>query len=170
MFQPVGGMDQIAKAFEIESRRTHPLSERGAGNPADGGRRRAAGGHAICSKDRRGRFSATFCLCTIPLSVLRDIPSDFAPAMSDAIRQVPYMEVGKIGLQFKRRFWEEDDRIYGGISWTDAKHHAAFLSQLPATWASTAALMIGYYHFGKDAEEVGKLTPSEREEHALAAG
>ena len=25
----------------------------------------------------------------------------------------------KVGLQFKRRFWEEDDGIYGGISYTD---------------------------------------------------
>ena len=25
----------------------------------------------------------------------------------------------KIGLQFKRRFWEEDEAIYGGISYTD---------------------------------------------------
>ncbi len=25
----------------------------------------------------------------------------------------------KVGLQFKRRFWEEDEAIYGGISYTD---------------------------------------------------
>ena len=30
-----------------------------------------------------------------------------------------YDAAGKIGLQFKRRFWEQDDEIYGGRSWTD---------------------------------------------------
>ena len=30
--------------------------------------------------------------------------------------------------------------------------------------------MVGYYHFAKDAAEVGKLAPSEREAHALAQG
>ena len=27
--------------------------------------------------------------------------------------------VVKVGLQFKRRFWEEDEQIYGGITYTD---------------------------------------------------
>jgi len=26
---------------------------------------------------------------------------------------------GKIGMQFKRRFWEEDEMIYGGITYTN---------------------------------------------------
>ena len=32
---------------------------------------------------------------------------------------MPYASAVKIGLQFKRRFWEEDEAIYGGISYTD---------------------------------------------------
>ena len=32
-----------------------------------------------------------------------------------SFRSVSYMMTGKIGLQFKRRFWEEDDGIYSGI-------------------------------------------------------
>ena len=38
--------------------------------------------------------------------------------MKSAIDAVPYAGAVKIGLQFKRRFWEEDDAIYGGISYT----------------------------------------------------
>ena len=42
-----------------------------------------------------------------------------ASAMADAIAAVPYAAAIKIGLQFKRRFWEEDEPIYGGITMTD---------------------------------------------------
>jgi monoamine oxidase len=37
----------------------------------------------------------------------------------NAINAVPYGAAAKIGLQFKRRFWEEDEQIYGGIAYTD---------------------------------------------------
>ena len=39
--------------------------------------------------------------------------------MADAISAVPYEASTRTGLQFKRRFWEQDEAIYGGISYTD---------------------------------------------------
>ena len=39
--------------------------------------------------------------------------------MKAAIDQLPYLAALKVGLQFKRRFWEEDDQIYGGHSYTN---------------------------------------------------
>ena len=36
--------------------------------------------------------------------------------MQDA--DLPYLAALKVGLQFKRRFWEEDEQIYGGITYT----------------------------------------------------
>ncbi len=39
--------------------------------------------------------------------------------MQAAISAVPYASSVKVGLQFKRRFWEEDELIFGGISYTD---------------------------------------------------
>ena len=39
--------------------------------------------------------------------------------MQAAIASAAYDGATKIGLQFKRRFWEQDDEIYGGRSWTD---------------------------------------------------
>jgi monoamine oxidase len=40
-------------------------------------------------------------------------------ARSTAISAASYDGAGKIGLQFRRRFWEEDEAIHGGRSWTD---------------------------------------------------
>ena len=62
---------------------------------------------------------ADWCVCTIPLSILSQIPIDVGARMKAAIDAVPYVSAVKIGLQFKRRFWEEDEAIYGGISFTD---------------------------------------------------
>ena len=39
--------------------------------------------------------------------------------MKAAIDAVPYASAVKFGLQFSRRFWEEDEHIFGGISYTD---------------------------------------------------
>jgi monoamine oxidase len=39
--------------------------------------------------------------------------------MANAINVVPYASAVKTGLQFKRRFWEQDESIYGGITFTD---------------------------------------------------
>ena len=39
--------------------------------------------------------------------------------MAKAIAAVPYCTGLKVGLQFKRRFWEQDEQIYGGMTYTD---------------------------------------------------
>ena len=79
------------------------------------------------------------------------------------------MDVGKIALQFKRRFWEEDDRIYGGISWTDQNITQIFYPNY-GYLGTSGGVVIGYYHFANDAAEVGRLSPVERQAHALAQG
>ena len=168
MFQPVGGIDQIARAFERQVGEAIRFRNeiREIRRTTDGGVRLVV---ADLLEGSTREVFGDYCICTIPLSVLRDIPADFSPAMTDAIRRVPYMEVGKIGLQFKRRFWEEDDRIYGGISWTDQSITQIFYPNY-GYLGQRGGVVVGYYNFGKDAAEVGKLTPSEREEYALLQG
>ncbi|MEX5624695.1 FAD-dependent oxidoreductase, partial [Pseudomonas syringae] len=61
---------------------------------------------------------ADWCVCTLPLSILGQLPVQVSAPMMSAIRAVPYEAAVKVGLQFKRRFWEQDERIYGGISYT----------------------------------------------------
>jgi monoamine oxidase len=57
---------------------------------------------------------------TINASVqLRMAHKDFSGAVLEALNNITYGAVGKLGIQFKRRFWEEDDWIYGGITFTD---------------------------------------------------
>jgi monoamine oxidase len=118
MFQPVGGMDRIAMALyndvaalvELDAKVTAiDQDERGVSVTYVDARRGGEPKHA----------RADWCLCTIPLSILSEIPVKVGEAMSSAIQAAPYEASVKFGLQFKRRFWEEDERIYGGISFTD---------------------------------------------------
>ena len=89
--------------------------------------------------------------------------------MQNAIDAVPYLASTKIGLQFKRRFWEEDEAIYGGISYTDLPIQ---LIGYPNTDYGRAgkAVLLGAYTFGAYAYEFTSLAPAERVRKALEYG
>ena len=167
MFQPVGGMDQIARAFEKRVGRQIRYKAEVQTLRQDGAK------VTVTVKDTgTGKLStlvADYCLCALPLSVLRNIDTDFSAPFQQAIKAVAYAPVGKIGLQMGRRFWEEDDHIYGGHVLTDQKGINTI--SLPSTgWQKKKGVLLGYYHYATDAIEVSALSPQERAEFALAAG
>lgn len=167
MFEPVGGMDAIARAFYQRVGRQVRLQAEVQTI------RQGERGVTVTYKDNvSGKLSAItadYCLCTIPLSVLRNIDSDFSPRFKAAIKSVAYAPVGKIGLQMKRRFWEEDEHLYGGHVLTDLK--AINTISLPSTgWQKQKGVLLGYYHYMSDAIEISALTPKERAEFVLDAG
>ena len=168
MFQPVGGIDGIAKAFEkrVGDRIRYRTEVREIRRTPDGGVRVVV---TDLIEGTTREVLGDYCICTIPLSVLRGIPADFSPGIAEAVRAVPYMDVGKIALQFKRRFWEEDDRIFGGISWTDQNITQIFYPNY-GYLGTNGGVLIGYYHFGEDAAQVGRLSPADRQALALAPG
>ena len=117
MMQPVGGMDMIARAF---AERVGPMIEHGAEVTAI---RRAGEGARVVYRDALGAeraVEADHVVVTIPFSVLGRIEADFAPEVARAIAAAHYVPAAKAAFQAERRFWEEDDQIYGGISWTNA--------------------------------------------------
>jgi len=167
MFQPVGGMDQIPRAF------TRRLGKTIRYNAVVERIRQAPDGVTIgCRDSVSGKLStirADYCLCTMPLSVLRMVDTDFSERFKAAVQAVPYSPVGKIGLQMKRRFWEEDEQIYGGHVLTDIKGINTI--SLPSSgWQQRKGVVLGYYNYSLDAIEVSALTPAERTEFALGAG
>lgn len=165
MFQIVGGTHGIAKAFE--KRVGHQITFGAAVQEI----RQTPTGVTALYKDKAGQHKTAtgeFCVCAIPLSVLRSIPSNFAAPVQAAISSVEYARTGKIGLQFQRRFWEEDDRIYSGISHTNLP-----ITQImyPATgYFGRKGVLVGYYNFEEDAALFGALPPDERTKLALTQG
>ena len=118
IFQPVGGMDRIGKAFERELINLIRYNAKVTAIHQD-----AQGVTASYIDARSGgapqQARADWCVCTIPLSVLSQIDVTAGTPMLNAIKSVPYAFAVKTGLQFKRRFWEQDEAIYGGITFTD---------------------------------------------------
>ena len=107
-----------------------------------------------------GEAKAEYCVCTIPLPVLSQLDVQVGPAMQAAIAAVPYASSVKLGLEFKRRFWEEDEAIYGGISFTDQPiSQIAYPSH--GYFSDGPAVLLGGYMFGPAAYDFAGMTPGE---------
>jgi monoamine oxidase len=164
LFQAVGGRDRIAAAFE---QRVGGQIRRGAEVSAI---HNVEKGVKVVYKDAEGEKSmaADLCICTIPLPVLSNIDHNFSSDASRAIDSIVYMSTGKIGLQFKRRFWEEDEGIYGGITHTNNQLTQIFYPSYD--YLSGKGILIGYYNFNEKAVATGNLSYDEREQLALDKG
>ena len=165
MFQPVGGIDALPHAFASR------LSTRITYNAAVTAIRKTPSGVRITYGDpgRRERaVAAAYCICTIPLPVLRAIPADFSPPFLASMKRVAYMPSFKIGLEFKRRFWEEDDRIMSGISRTDQSIVQVWYPSYG--YFGARGVLTGAYVSGPGAVTLGDLAPADREALALREG
>jgi monoamine oxidase len=118
---------------------------------------------------QRGVIAADYCICTIPLSVLKGIDAQVSDRFKAAMGAVSYAPVGKIGIQMKRRFWEEDHAIYGGHIYFDDPDVGSI--NLPSTgWLGPKGVVLGYYQFGGNAAKISALSLPDRMKFALAAG
>jgi monoamine oxidase len=164
LFQAVGGMDRIAAAFEREVGAQIRFQAEVTSI------RNLEQGVKVIYKDPAGEkaFNTDFCICTIPLPVLSNIDHNFSSDASRAIDSVVYMSTGKIGLQFKRRFWEEDEGIYGGITHTNNQLTQIFYPSYD--YLSGKGILIGYYNFNEKAVATGNLSYEQRERLALDKG
>jgi monoamine oxidase len=112
MMQPVGGMDRIAYAF---AKHLGPVIH--YNSPIKEIRRNAKGGARIVytAGGRPHELEAEYCICALPLTMLRTIPNDLSPEMQQAIAGTDYDSFYKIAWE-SPRFWETDFNIYGGLS------------------------------------------------------
>ncbi len=165
IFQPVGGMDQIAQAIYRQIAKEVKFNARVT--KIDQGPRGVTVTYAEGDTIRQAK--ADWCVCTIPLSILSQIELTASAPMQAAIRAVPYEAAVKVGLQFKRKFWEQDDSIYGGISYTDQPNR---LISYPSTGYGQPGkgVLLGAYVFGPNAYELTSLDPKERVRVALHYG
>jgi monoamine oxidase len=167
MLQPTGGMDRIAQAFARSLGETiiYGAEVRALHRHGDAAR--------IVWRDPRSRreqvSDAHLAVITIPLPVLRGLPADFAPHVRTAIAAVDYVPAVKIAFQAERRFWEIDDAIYGGVSWTTR--------DITQVWYPSAGIhqrkgiLVGAYIWSHDlGERFAAMRPAERLEAALIDG
>ena len=115
----------------------------------------------------RDSVTADYAVVTTPFPVLRHVEAlaPFSRGKQRAIRQLHYDASAKVFLQFRRRFWEEDDGIVGGGSVTDLAVRNVYY---PDHGRDTGrGVLLASYTWGEDAQRWGSLSPGERITQAL---
>jgi monoamine oxidase len=110
MFQPVGGMDRIPYAFAKALGDTVQYN-----SPVTEIRKTAKGVRIVYTQHGQPKsIEADFCICGMPLMLLKKTPNDFSAPYKKVIDECTYAGAYKIAWE-SRRFWEQDYNIYGGL-------------------------------------------------------
>lgn len=141
MFEPVGGMDRIAYALYAQVKPLVLLETpvRRLRQSPDGVRVWA--GDAAAPR----AFDFDYVVCALPPPQIAKVDTDFSAARKDALTKAVMAPSTKVGFQ-SRRFWEEDDYIYGGLAWTAAENEVVWY---PSAGFNTAqGVLVGAYAAG----------------------
>jgi len=164
IFQPIGGMDQFPKGLA----RAVGAQKISLGTEVLSVRRDATGVKVAVMDTKSGKKSeltADFVAVCLPLPIIAKLDINFSPEMMTAVKAVPTSNSAKMGLQMKRRWWEEDDQIFGGHLYSNLP--LGEFSYPSTGYFSKKGVLLGLYANGP----VGTLldqTPAQRVEHVLA--
>ncbi|MER5889722.1 FAD-dependent oxidoreductase [Streptomyces sp. NPDC001941] len=166
MFQPVGGMDAIPNALADAVGRNRITYGAKALEIKD-----LADGAEVTYRDATGRTRtrrADFVVAAVPPMVAARLRHNLGAAVASALRSAVPVPVGKIGLEYRSRWWETDEHIYGGITATDTD--LATIWYPSYGYQGRRGTLVGYYHFGADALAYSALPHSQRLARALGRG
>ena len=113
MFQPIGGMDQISKGFQraMDSKRITFNAEVQKVLQGDSGVKVT---YLDTKKNKAVEVDADYVVLCLPLNLVARLDINLSPELMTEVKAVNYSNSAKMGLQMKRRFWEEDEHIFGG--------------------------------------------------------
>jgi len=168
----VGGTDRLPAAFAAKLR-TKPRSGCEVITLTQSADKQRAG--AIYRQDgARKQVEGDFLLCTLPCPVLSRIEAQ--PELSGpkwrAIRELNYDSSTKVLAVARRRFWETDDGIYGGGTFTDLPLATAYYPSDNAQAKSDKVsrgpgVMLASYSWGQAARRLASLDHPARGEVVL---
>lgn len=162
MFQPVGGMDSIPKAFAAAlGPRVRLNSELIAV------RNRPQGVDVVWADNwwaRGERFD--YVVATLPASQYRRISTNFSTAFANALNSVRLDHATKLAFQAPR-FWEREDHIYGGISYLE--HNSRLIWYPSQDLFAEQGVLVACYNAGPSALASEQRTLGERIAAAGAA-
>ncbi|MFG1991118.1 flavin monoamine oxidase family protein [Actinoplanes sp. NPDC048988] len=165
MFQPVGGMDRIpmalARAVGADRIRLGAVVTSVADRPG--------GVEVRYRQDGRERMiTADYCVATMPPHLMARLPHNLGDDVTTALRAFTPFPAGKIGLEYRSRWWESDLGVYGGATDTDLDLRQIWYPS--SGFHAARGVLVGYYNFGTDAETYARLAPHDRTERALSLG
>lgn len=162
MFQPIGGIDNFPKGFQKKlgdkiSLQTEVMSIHQTPDSVK-----------VVVKDlktgTKTELMADYIVSCLPLTVLSKIDVNLSPETMDAVKNTPYSPSAKMGLQMKRRFWEEDDRIFGGHLYSNLPFGE--FSYPSNGYFGDKGVLLGFYGNGQMADVVN-MPIKGRIEHVL---
>jgi len=162
LLEPVGGMDNFFKGFLRQPSRKHGTIGRLVRSDCkvtaiDVGADKVMIGYQQGGKPRT--LAADYCISTIPAPVFRTLKTNLAESTMAAAGKLPVQAAGKVGWQAER-FWETQDQIYGGISWTtDVITQIWYPSH---GYLSHKGALVGAYMYGAAADEFNARPLAER--------
>jgi monoamine oxidase len=115
----------------------------------------------------RGQIRGDHAIIAIPFPVLRHVEmmKPLSQSKRRAIRQLRYDASAKIFFQCRRRFWEEDDGIFGGGTVTDLPIRNIYY---PEHGRETGrGVLLASYTWSEDAQRWGSLSDEARISQAL---
>lgn len=171
LLEPAGGMDRFFQAFLRQ-----PLARQSG--TVDGLVRYGARVLAVALESDKVRVlydeggspqtvAADYCISTIPMPIFAGLQTNLPAAFMQAARDLKLMAAGKVGWQAER-FWETQDQIYGGISWT-----TDIIAQIwyPSSgFLSPKGVLTGAYMYGRPAEDFNARPIAERLQLAKEQG
>ena len=113
MFQPIGGMDQISKGFQraMGPKRITFNAEIQSVHQGDTGVKVT---YLNTKTGKKVETSADYVVVAMPLNLVVTLDINVSSELMGAMKGVNYSNSAKVGLAMKRRFWEEDEGIFGG--------------------------------------------------------
>src|SRR5580658_1932502 len=164
MFHPIGGMDQIWKAC---ARAIGP--DRITFNAEVQTVRQDERAATVTYKDTKSGqtkvLTVDYVVMCLPMSILGKLDCQISPELMAAVRATNQSSSAKMGLAMKRRFWEEDDQIFGGHLYSDLP--IGEFSYPSTGYFSKKGVLLGMYANGGPVANLIDLPVAERVEHAL---
>jgi monoamine oxidase len=165
MFTPVGGMDRIYYAFTDRIGKDRIKF----GAVVTAMRNTPEGATVEYTQDGKAQsITADYVICTIPPHLVGRLANNLPADVLAALQAPKVTSSGKLGIEYSRRWWETDERIYGGASNTD-KDIAQIMFPYDH-FNSDRGVVVGYYNTGKRHQAFESLTHRQRLAKALAEG
>lgn len=115
-----------------------------------------------------GGIRADFCISTMAPNLLAQVQTSLPDWFRRALAAVVQTPAIKVGWQGKDRFWESENNIYGGISWTDD-----IIGQIwypSEDFTAQTGVLTGAYNRGPLAQMFGNFDQARRLNAGLAGG
>ena len=122
----------------------------------------------VARKTVPGSETFDFCFSSMAPNLLATLPTSLSEDFKAWLGKVDQTPAIKVGWQGRNRFWERENKIYGGISWT--KDIIGQIWYPSEDFNASTGVLTGAYNRGDAATTFGKLKQQDRIAAALHGG